>query len=74
MRWIMKGLCTLKYIAYILVILGALSWGLVGLFHLDVVSHLLGAGTMATRVIYVLIGLGAIILLVMNKGIKHVCN
>jgi uncharacterized membrane protein YuzA (DUF378 family) len=74
MRWIMKGLCTLKIIAYILVIIGALNWGLIGLFHLDVVAHLLGAGTMATRVVYVLVGLGAVILLVLSRGMRHMCD
>jgi len=52
-------------IAYILVIFGALNWGLVGVFGIDVVARLLGAGTVGAKIVYVLIGLAAIIMLIM---------
>lgn len=70
----MKGLCTLKLIAFILVIIGALNLGILGLSGVDVISHLLGVGTMLTKVLDVLIGLGAIILLVTCKGMLHECK
>jgi uncharacterized protein len=66
----MKGLCMVKLVAYILVIIGALNWAVVGLFDVDVIARVLGAGSMGAKVVYVLIGLGAIILLIMCKG-KH---
>ena len=48
-------------IALILVIIGALNWGLVGLFQFDLVAYLFG-GYAATfsRIIYTLVALGGI--------------
>ena len=42
-----------------LVVLGALNWGIVGLFDTNVVSEILGTGT-ATDVVYVVIGLAGL--------------
>lgn len=50
----------LKLIALILVIIGAINWGLVGLFGFNLVSALLGVGIFA-RIVYVLVGLSAIL-------------
>ncbi len=51
----------LDRIALILVIIGALNWGLIGLFGLDLVAFVFG-GQMAviSRVIYALVGLGGL--------------
>lgn len=35
----------------------AINWGLVGLLNMNLVETLLGAGSMLTRVAYILIGL-----------------
>ena len=53
----------IKFISYILVIIGALNWGLVGFFNFDLVAYLFGAMTMLSKLIYSLVGVGAIILL-----------
>ena len=50
----------LDWLALVLLIVGGLNWGLVGLFDFDVVAALLGQGTMAARVVYILVGLSAI--------------
>jgi uncharacterized membrane protein YuzA (DUF378 family) len=47
------------WLATILVIIGALNWGLVGLFSFDLVNAIFGAGTLAT-IIYVLVGLSGL--------------
>ena len=48
-------------IALLLVIIGALNWGCVGLFQLDLVAWLFGGQTaVVSRVIYTLVGLAAI--------------
>jgi uncharacterized protein len=47
----MKALGT---IALILVLVGAINWGLVGLFDYNLVSALLGTG-MAAKVVYTLV-------------------
>lgn len=51
----------LKYIAYVLVIIGALNWGLVGLFGFDLVAAIFGEMTVVSRIIYSLVGVSAII-------------
>lgn len=51
-----------KWIAWILVVVGALNWGLVGLFNFDLVAFLFGAGSVLSNVVYILVGLSAIIL------------
>lgn len=47
-------------IALILVIAGALNWGFVGTFNLDIVSAIFGSMSTASRLIYCLVGLSAI--------------
>lgn len=51
---------TLDWIAYILVIVGALNWGLVGAFNYNLVGMIFGGYSMITRVVYILVGLAAI--------------
>ncbi len=53
----------IKIIAYILVILGALNWGLVGILNFDLVAMLFGDMTLVTRIIYGIIGISAILYL-----------
>jgi uncharacterized membrane protein YuzA (DUF378 family) len=50
----------INWIALILVIIGALNWGLVGLFNLDLVAAIFGAMTVLSRTVYVLVGIAAI--------------
>lgn len=51
-----------KILALILVIVGGLNWGLVGLFDFDLVAAIFGSMSMLSRIIYVLVGLGAVVL------------
>lgn len=51
----------LKYTVMILILVGALNWGLVGLFGFDLVRFLFGDMTIISRIIYIIIGLCAII-------------
>lgn len=51
----------IKYIFCILVLVGALNWGLIGIFNFNLVSAIFGDGTWLTRIIYILVGVGAII-------------
>jgi len=53
----------MKYItllAFILLIVGGLNWGLVGFFGFDLVAALFGILTPLSRLIYDLVGLSAI--------------
>jgi len=43
-----------------LIVVGALNWGLVGLFDIDVVALLFGQMSAVSRLIYIIIGLCAL--------------
>lgn len=45
-----------------LIILGALNWGIVGLFDTNVIAEIFGSGTVSD-VLYVLVGVSALMLL-----------
>lgn len=49
----------INVLTLILVIVGGLNWGLVGLFSFDLVAAILGAGSVLSRIVYVLVGLSA---------------
>ncbi|HIU51934.1 MAG TPA: DUF378 domain-containing protein [Candidatus Merdicola faecigallinarum] len=47
-------------IALILVIIGAINWGLIGLFQFNLVEFLFGAMTILSRIIYILVGISGL--------------
>ena len=49
----------INILTLILVIVGGLNWGLVGLFDFDLVAAIFGAGSMLSRLVYILVGLSA---------------
>jgi len=51
---------TVNLVSIILVIVGALNWGLVGLIDLDIVAAILGQMTVATRLVYILVGIAGL--------------
>jgi uncharacterized membrane protein YuzA (DUF378 family) len=67
------ALSALDYIAMALLIIGGLNWAMVGLFDVDVVAGLFGAGSPATRLVYVLVGISALysIWTAMKMGRRH---
>ncbi len=50
----------LNIVAMILLIIGGINWGLVGLFHYDLIAKLLGDATLASRIAYDIVGLCAL--------------
>ena len=55
---------TLNAIALVLVIVGAINWGLVGLFQFDLVAAIFGGQDSAgARIIYTLVGIAGLICL-----------
>lgn len=53
-------------IAMLLVVIGALNWGLVGLFKFDLVAAIFGGGSPAgiiARLVYVLVGISGALLI-----------
>lgn len=57
----------LNKIAFILVIIGALNWGLVGAVDFNLVSMIFGEGSMLSNIVYILVGLSALALIFMGK-------
>ncbi|MBR3255043.1 MAG: DUF378 domain-containing protein [Clostridia bacterium] len=47
-------------IALILVIIGAINWGLIGLFEFNLVDTLFGVGSAISRIVYTLVGLSGL--------------
>ena len=55
----------IKILALICLI-GALNWGLVGIFNFDLIAALFGQMTLLSRLIYSFVGLSAILLIVLS--------
>jgi len=46
---------TLQKTALILAFIGALNWGLIGIFSFDLVAYLFGTLSMVTRAVYIIV-------------------
>lgn len=66
---------TMDTLALILVIIGALNWGMVGLFQFDLIASIFGGmSTVVSRIIYTIVGLAGIwgiSILFRRDGIRH---
>ena len=51
---------TLDWVAFILVVIGGLNWGLVGLLELDLVALIFGSIPILMKLVYILVGLSAL--------------
>ncbi len=58
----MRGLTT--YVLEPLTFIGALNWGLIGLFGFDLVAWIFGSATMASNIVYSIIGVAALLWLI----------
>ncbi len=54
------SMCGIHKAAWVLVIVGALNWGLVGIADFNLVNAILGQWETVERIVYVLVGLSAI--------------
>lgn len=52
---------TLQKICLVLTIIGAIVWGLIGLFDFNLVATIFGDGTTLSRIIYTLVGIAGLI-------------
>lgn len=52
---------TLQKICLVFTIIGAINWGLVGLFDINIVNSIFGVKTMLTNLIYILVGIAGLI-------------
>lgn len=47
-------------IALVLIIIGAINWGLIGLFNFNLVDTLFGVGSALSRIVYTLVGVSGL--------------
>lgn len=59
---------------YTLVVIGALNWGLVGLFNFNLVETVLGGYPMLVRLVYILVGVSAVYDFAMHKTYCKICE
>jgi hypothetical protein len=57
--------------AAVFVLVGALNWGLIGLFQFNLVATIFGDATPLTRFIYVLVGLAGLFQVVQWKAMQQ---
>lgn len=55
-----------RYILKPLTIIGALNWGLIGIFGFDIVVWLFGPATILSRIIYSIIGISALLWIIIK--------
>ena len=59
-----RTLTALDWVAVILVAIGAINWGLVGLFQFNLVAAIFGVDSALSRIIYVLVAAAGVYLIV----------
>ena len=64
-KWWKRKDCDLKMkiidkIALVLIIIGALNWGLIGLFDFDLVATIFGEMSVLSRIVYSLVGVAGL--------------
>lgn len=47
-------------IALVLIIIGAINWGLIGIFKFNLVDTLFGAMSLLSRIVYTLVGISGL--------------
>lgn len=70
----MRQLKLLHGISYSLVVVGALNWGLIGLFDFNLVSMIFGGIQGLENIVYILIGVAAAYSVYKHKQICMICS
>ena len=65
------GIKWLDVTAIIITFIGAINWGLIGLFEFDLVAYIFGDMSWLSRIIYVLVGIFGLYLLTF---FSKICN
>lgn len=64
----------LHMVTWILVIVGALNWGLVGLFDFNLVDKILGSAPAIERLVYILVGVSAVVEIITHGKTCKMCG
>ena len=65
---------TFHVVTFVLVIIGALNWGLYGLFNLNLVNVIFNAWPLLEKLVYILVGVSALYLLGTHASDCKVCS
>jgi uncharacterized protein len=55
------GKCVVGWIVWVLVIVGGLNWGLIGVLNFNLVDAIFGEGSVVSTVVYILVGIAAVV-------------
>ncbi len=64
----------LHMVSFLLMVVGAVNWGLVALFDMNLVDMVFGAGSQLGMMVYVLVGVSGVYQLVTHKKDCKVCK
>ena len=52
---------TIQKVLLVITIIGAVNWGLIGVFDFNLVEMIFGTGSMLSRLIYTLVGISGLV-------------
>ena len=64
----------LDYTVLTIILIGAINWGLIGFFKLDLVAFLFGNMTLLSRIIYSVVGICGLYLISMFGRVKEMAD
>lgn len=64
----------LDYTVLVIAIIGAINWGLIGFFRLDLVAFLFGNMTLLSRIVYAVVGICGLYMLSMFGRVKDMAE
>ncbi len=67
----MNRLNIIDWISFVLVIVGALNWFLVGVFKWNLVDAIFGIESFLSRLVYIIVGLAAIYLVMVSTKLAR---
>lgn len=68
------GYCILHCIALILVVIGAVNWGLIGAFDYNLVEEILGNWPVVVQIVYIAVGVSGILMLLTLTPMCKACK
>ncbi|MEK7617944.1 MAG: DUF378 domain-containing protein [Patescibacteria group bacterium] len=64
----------LHIVTFVLIIVGALNWGLVGLFDFNLVMRILGGAPGIEKLVYILVGISAVVEIFTHSKTCRMCK
>ena len=64
---------TLQKICLVLTIIGAIGWGIIGIFNVNIIDMIFGVESIISRIIYTLVGIAGLINIgILFNHIEHI--